>query len=200
MFESFKNLIDKLGEDQKRAEENLTHQTFEVDRFSVEAINRILLIDSDLKRITAGLGVDDALSVVQGYLNSFSWKARFRTGEPGKPEPDKDSIYYVTPENISLRLKLSNRSTGVILKVIQPFMERIVFEDDIGTILSEPALGLTPQEYSSPEFISLQNKRNVDKEFISKIRQYRDENGRVVLIKNAPGGYVHTGSKINHIF
>jgi hypothetical protein len=197
MFEDFKKLIANLSESQKSAENDLEGRSFEVDTFSIETINKILLINSDLKKMTVGLDVENALEIVQGYLNSLSWKTRFRTGESGKPESDRDSIYYVTPENISLRLKLSNRVSGDMSKVIQPFMEKIVFEDDANVIFTDPVIGLTPQEYSSPEFMALQDRDGVDHEFVSEIKQYKDESGKILLIKKAQGGCEHTGSKIN---
>lgn len=193
---NLKKIVGSIKENRHKAEEQLEDLQYETSEFSAESVNNILLINSDLRKMVAGLDINSALSVIQGYLDSLPWKSKFRTGEIGK-RGNNDSVYYVTPENISLRLKLSNMGLGNINEVIQPFMEKIVFEDDDNNISFEPEVGLTPQEYSSPEFIAMQSRGRSEGEFHSRIRTYIDASGRTVFIKNVPDGYVHTGSKIN---
>ena len=104
----------------------------------------------------------------------------------------------MTTEGISLRLKTFNAESGDINQVVQFFAEIIFFEDDDSGIYLDLQVGLTVQEYASPEFLAIQNGGVIKKPFESKIRIYK-ENDRIVFIRNAPNGRSHTGNKVNTI-
>ncbi len=197
--ESFRNLITKHSQGQRELEKQVESLPYETSSFSIEALNKIILIKRDLKKATENLPIETALSAAIGYLDSHQWAARFTSGEIGKRNPDRDSLYYVTPEGASLRLKVSNKTGGLIRQVIQPFMEKIYFEDTQNNISFKPQIGLTPEEYASKEFFELQDSEDeVKASLASRIRVYRSE-GSPVLIKNVPDGYSHTGSQINFL-
>jgi hypothetical protein len=99
---------------------------------------------------------------------------------------------------MSLRLKISNLTTGDIHKVIQPFAEYITFEDDNLHTSDAPNLGLTVQEYLSPAFKDLQYGPEINTPFTSEIRLYNHPNGSKV-IRQGDGCFNHTGSRVNKI-
>lgn len=192
--EDFKKIIAEQAKRQQEAEKALKNLPYERKKFSPEAVNRIIMINKDLKRIIQGLDAPTALSAVRGYLDSLPWSFTFTSGEVGKATDD-DSIYFMTPEGASLRLKRYNMKTGDITKVIQPFMERIVFEDDQSKVFFEPNIGLTVEEYLSPEFLALQKGDEVPDVFESKVRIYNDSGD--FIVKNVLNGLTHTGNKVN---
>lgn len=202
MSEDFKKVFleaqERIRETQKKADAALEGVPFECRRFPSETINRIILIRKDLKRVTADLDIKRALAVTRGYLDSHPWKAKFTTGLVGQPDRAKDSLYYVTQEGISLRLKMANAEGGDITRVIRSCKEVIFFEDGNNHIFLEPRIGLTVQEYVSPEFLAVQDGGKAKDSFESKVRIYR-KGGQVIFIRNVPNGLSHTGHTVNTI-
>ncbi len=196
--ESFRSLIAKHAQDQRKLEREVEGLAYETSTFSVEALNKILLIKKDLKKATANLPIETALSAAIGYLDSHQWASRFTSGELGKRNADSDSLYYVTPEGASLRLKISNKTTGDVDRVIQPFFERIIFQDHQNNILFRPQIGLTAVEYASPEFFALQKSEQAEVPFESKIKIYQKA-GLPFVLRNVENGHSHTSSEINYL-
>lgn len=202
MSEDFKKVFleaqDRIRERRRKAEDALEGIPFESPRFSAEAVNRIILIRQSLQRVNAGLEFRKALEATRKLLDSLQWKAKFTTGLVGQPDRAKDSLYYLTPEGISLRLKMASAASGDINQVIRSCKEVTFFEDENNNISFEPRIGLTVQEYVSPEFLGLQNSDRTREPFESKIRIYKQDN-RVILIRNVPNGLHHTGHTVNAI-
>lgn len=183
----------------EKADKALEGVPFECRRYPSSAINRIILIKKDLKRITADLDIRSALAASRAYLASHKWQARFTTGLVGKPDPGQDSLYYLSPEGISLRLKMANAESGDINQVMRSFKEITFFEDDQSGISLAPKVGLTVQEFVSPEFLELQNGDSAHSTYQSRIRIYK-QGGRIIQIRNVPNGLQHTGHEVNAVF
>ncbi len=201
--EGFKNIVNQMAEGRQRLEKELEGVPFEATTFSPEAINKIILINKDLKKATKGLDTETALAVATAYLDSHSWEARFTSGDVGRLDERENSMYYVTPEGACLRLRKHYIKKGAdISRVIQPFMEKVVFEDDKESVFSEPRIGLNVQEYSTPEFLKLQNSENeTDKPFESHVRVYHLSSGQTVFTsKEGRFHHVHSGDTVNKIF
>ena len=197
--ESFRNLLTSHSEKRRNLEKSLETLPFGTTSFSPESLNKIILIKKDLGKVVNNLNIEDALSASIGYLDSHKWAARFTTGEPGKRNPDSDSLYYMTPEGASLRLKINNKQHGDINRVIQPFFEKIFFEDITDSenrISFEPHPGLTAHEFVSPEFLAIQRGDAMNDRFESKIRVYT-KNNVPHYVQNVPDGHFHTSSTIN---
>lgn len=189
---------DRIRERQIKNDAALEGVPFECRKFSAEIVDRTILIRQSLHRVTANLEFLKALEAAKRLLDSVQWKAKFTTGLVGGPDKRRDSLYYMTPEGISLRLKMFNAESGDIKQVIQSFAEMIFFEDDNNNIYLNPRLGLTVQEYASPEFLAIQDGGVTRSGFESKIRIYR-EGDHIILIRNVPNGRSHTGNKVNAI-
>lgn len=196
--EVFLEAQQRIQEQKRRAEQALEGVPFETPRFSAEAVNRVILIRQGIRKVTGSLEFPAALEEARKLLDSLEWKARFTTGAVGEPDPERDSLYYLTPENISLRIKLANVVTRSIHEVIRSCKEVTTFEDDKNNIFLDPAIGLTVQEYVSPKFLEIQNGDRVQEPFESSIRIYKQDS-RITHVQNVPGGLVHTGHKVNKI-
>jgi hypothetical protein len=196
MESNFFNIIAEQARKKRDAADRLERTPYSIESYSVESLSRIIDIRKNLNRISNNPNINVALEDAKEYLNSFSWKHRFTSGDVVS-FTERDSLYFVTPENFSIRLKTSNIQTNNIRKVIQPFMEKIFFEDASNVVYFEPQIGFTVQEYTSKEFLSLQEMDTVETPFQSDIRQYKLPTG--LHIQNAPNGLEHTGSRVNSI-
>ncbi len=150
------------------------------------------------------------------YLDSVPlWKHKFSTShEPNRhtATAHKDSLYYVTPAGLSLRLKRTNAREEGMKRVVQPFMERIVFmrnnmsinngKVDPADISNEPKIGWWVQEYSSQQFWDIQNmKKPVLGDYKSTVdlTPAKDDTGKIMLVE--PQNVAdHFGSQVNNIF
>ena len=199
MGSGFEDLIKQEVVRRNMLDRELTNAPFEVNTFSVEAMRMMQSINSCIKEITAGRSIEDDTFAVRKYLDSLRWKHIFTSGEVNK-RTDRDSRYYMTDEGASLRLKMFNvEKTGDIRRVVQPFMERIVFEDSRQGIYDEPRVGLTVMEYLSKEFSALQYSSGIVRApFVSRVKVYNTNNGRVV---KPPQDifHIHTGNEVNSI-
>ena len=198
MESGFFDAIGTHAKKQAEIAQLVEHLPFEASHFSIETLNKVILITKDLKKVTANLPIETAISAAVGYLDSHRWAARFTSGDKGVRNPTRDSLYYLTSEGISLRLKMTNKDTGDINKVIQPFFEKMFFEDATNNISLQPYIGCTGQEFASRGFLALQDTDKVTEPFESQIRSYTKD-GRPFLIKNVTGGLAHTSSTINFI-
>jgi len=196
MENNFFNIIAEQAKRKQEAADRLERSPYSTDSYSVESLSRMIDIREKLNHISDNPNIHVALEEAKEYLNSLSWKHRFTSGDVGR-FTERDSLYFVTPENFSIRLKTSNVQTNNIRKVIQPFMEKIFFEDKNNVVYFEPQIGFTVQEYTSKEFLLLQEMGAVKTPFQSNIRQYKLPTG--LHIQNAPNGLEHTGSRVNSI-
>ncbi len=202
----FKRIVSDKTKDRAETTSYLEGKPFETTTFSPEAINKIILINKVLKGImNKPIPVEDALAEIQQYLSTHTWRYVFTSGEV---EPSaEDSIYYVTPEGASLRLKRYNvKATGDITKVVIPFHEKIFFFGEKNKIHLEPKIGSDVKEYISSEFLKLQRSNVVvDQAFKSEIRVYNIKPGDMplpgggLLVKNVPNGHEHQGNKVTSI-
>lgn len=150
------------------------------------------------------------------YLDSVPlWEHKFSTNHDHNRHPataHKDSLYYVTPAGLSLRLKRTNARERGMEKVVQPFMERIVFmrsnmsinngKADPADISDEPKIGWWVQEYASQEFWDIQNmKKPVIGDYKSTVdlTSEKDNAGKTMLVE--PQNVAdHFGDQVNNIF
>ena len=196
--ESFRDVIAKHAQGQQELKREVERLPYETSSFPVEALNKIILIRKDLQKATANLPIEPALSSAIGYLDSHQWASRFTSGDIGKRNPESDSLYWVTPEGASLRLKISNKTTGDINAVIQPFYERVIFQDHQNNVLFKPQVGLVAMEYASPEFFAIQKSEKAEAPLKSRIKIYQKD-GRPYVLENVENGHSHTSSEINFL-
>jgi hypothetical protein len=162
--------------------------------FSVDKINTLIEIRKVISRM-------QTIEEVEAYLDSQNiWKTKFSTG--GRVDKDKDSIYYVTDDNISLRLKKADIDRG-LQSVIQPYMENIVFLEGGSSGVfypsENPILESTPSEYCSQEFYNLQNTNAVE-DFISQVPKFYKDDKLYYVGKPKNLYHEHPGSEVSQVF
>ena len=189
---------------EQRAAENLDGLPFSHQTFSANEITRLMEIGVTLANYKRenSTSVQELKNLIE-YLNGLEvWDARFSTSGGGENQ-ENDSLYFVTKSNISLRLKRSNLDKGME-KVIEPFMENIVFLPADGHEafypLEHPSLGATPSEYSSQEFNQLQQRDEGATNFKLKIPRFFKEGKLYFVGKPDNLFHEHIGSEINNVY
>lgn len=221
----FRDILSEVSARKLRFERKLGLLPYREEEFTAEEIQQIIEVKQKLNTLiqlfnqeTRGvtLGSERYKQICGKYLQktlelldaASYWSYKFSTEAGGAAEgrmgnsPD-DSIYYITPRNISLRIKRANINRG-LAAVIQPFFEKVLFEkSDGGYMVSTPELGYTVIEYSSHQFLDLQRKEtHIPKEdFHSPLRMYH-ENDQIVAVRTIKEGETleHRGDRINAIF
>lgn len=135
------------------------------------------------------------------------WVAKFSTSydDAGKADgplqenPEKDSIYYITPSNVALRLKKSMIANQDGLRVTQPATDLVVFRSpETKEVVLTPTLGFTTQEWLTSNFIhACADVENPD--LHSPIVIF-ERDGRIVGIDVPPHSGDHNGNRVNKIF
>lgn len=135
------------------------------------------------------------------------WVAKFSTSydDAGKADgplqenPEKDSIYYITPSNVALRLKKSMIANQGGLRVTQPATDLVVFRSpETKEVVLTPTLGFTTQEWLTSNFIhACADVENPD--LHSPIVIF-ERDGRIVGIDVPPHSGDHNGNRVNKIF
>jgi hypothetical protein len=72
VIEDFQRIIASEAAKKQDAERRLESLPYEQDWFSPESLNAVILINKDLKRVTANLNAERALSAARGYLDSHT--------------------------------------------------------------------------------------------------------------------------------
>ena len=202
--ESFKNLIGGISADREQLEKRLEGASYESPKFSAESIRRMGVIIRGIREAAKGLEFEPAIAAVKQYLDGLEWKAKFTT-DAGKKTEEEDSIYYLTPEGSSLRLRFHDNPTK-IEQVVQYFMEICEFENPDGSgVSSDPHIGWPLDEYLTPEFKALQLKvwqggEEISGDYVSKIRFYPLSNGSRMIGKLPPETFHHSGHNVKKIF
>lgn len=208
MFDNLDNgffdAIKKHAEQEKQLSVELEKLPFRYEKFTAQQINKLLEVVKKLNdyQQTNSQKIEDLNGLIS-YLDSLDmWKSKFRTGAEASRE-ERDSIYYITENNISLRLKVSELCRG-LRYVIQPFMENIVFlekeKPDAFYPSEKSVLHSTPLEYSSVEFHALQKQTQASTDYISCVPKFYKTGKLYFVGKPKNLFHEHSGSEINQIF
>ena len=187
------------------AKEKTSPETIQItDKMNLTVPLEDLKLVHEIYEKIAGLVDGDAreaLINIETYLRGLAcWKYIFTTGVGKERNNEKDSLYFVMPSGLSLRLKRSELSKG-IKSVIQPFMELVCFENEKYQIVSfEPKIGLTTMEYLTKDIYDFQTgKKEISTDWQSKITLGKNaDTGEIVAID--PDNFAkHNGSPVNYI-
>jgi hypothetical protein len=136
----------------------------------------------------------------QDYLNRPENVSRFLD------DLFSQSIYYISPNGLTLRLKLFEIKSETVANVIQPIMEQIFFSNKMVDYTNKKVVeiaNLSPKqdqfvfEISSPEFIQkLPKQENADQLVKSGIGTISDKNKEVIYVNKPKGSTVHSGWQI----
>jgi hypothetical protein len=167
------------------------------------------------KQLFARLGVNpkSKLREVESVMDRRDfWKHKFST-QPGSGDVNdlarspQDSIYYLTPNGLSLRLKkILAYSPQEDEPLVYPVFEKAVFHEDgqEGYVLA-PRIGLWTGEFASSDFLKLQRDFMAGKplppEYQSKLGFY-EKGGKIVGVASELKGEdpYHNGDRVNHIY
>jgi hypothetical protein len=217
--------MDKKDEQLRNALEGLPIRH---DTINKEELNQVIAIkkwlvgcikrfeaDSSRYKVGSPQYVEICIQYIEEIIKILDvqkiWAYKFSTELAGgaandapleKPSDD-DSIYYVTPNNISLRLKIIEKNNG-LGAVVQDFFEKIVFKKVIsGEVLPElslkPELCFTVVEHTSADFVKQLAQDRVMKDFRSLMEIYY-KNNLPVFVNRGAGGVEHKGDRVNKIF
>lgn len=177
------------------AEEPLVH--------SADSMPAIQKLRTKVINSVAHLPIDQAISEAERMLrsqNDVHFKFIFPAGNPDAPDSENDSLYFVSDDQYSIRLKRADRSSNDISQVIKSVKEIIVFEDEKRNISFEPERGLHVYEYSSKEFVDMQEGVAPFRECISRKSLGLTQYGNIVVLgKREPGDVRHRGHRVNNI-
>ena len=142
------------------------------------------------------------------WQHKFSTMSGSGTGDALEVS-DKDSIYWITEQGMSFRLRrVSLYDEGHLRQAVQGIMEKIWYESpDQNFMKSEqPSMGLRVKEVVSKKIISLEKDYLVGQDqnivnFTSVIRLHKDGDKLIGLSTDGSSEVeVHTGDMINHIY
>ncbi len=143
------------------------------------------------------------LQELESYLDTIPvWSTKFSTGEnPDQRNENIDSHYYITKSGISLRLKQANLQKQGLAGVIQPLMDKVMFESPDGVLSEQPQVGYATYEYLTPDFLMLQEQGQIENDFTSPLKVYikDDKPYYIELPAGAPARYKHEGHYVNEI-
>lgn len=223
---SLKMMDEEIMNDMKREYDQFSQELktlpFKQETFSQKELNQIIEIRSHLgqyindfnqevKHLKPGSPeyiriCNEHINKVVHYLDQLPiWAYKFSTECGGKSSgsleftPD-DSYYYVTPSNISLRLRRVGRDEG-LRTVIQAFMEKIVFRfrtDNQIKILIKPEIGFKVIEHRSKEFKNILEQSKVNQDYTSPIKTYFKDDE--IFFVEATDEEPHEGDRVNQIF
>ncbi|GEM_PF-3552858 len=136
------------------------------------------------------------------------WNRKFSTDNtnngalaeaPIAENPERDSIYYITPSSVSLRLKKVNLING-LNAVVNKFAEKIFFVRK-REISLEPKLGYTVEEYFGEDFSNIIISGQVSFDFQSAIKTFQSSDGKIRDVIPTNGKTEkHDGDRVNKIF
>lgn len=148
--------------------------------------------DVERKIISDAMTTFDKLDV---WTSKFSTESQ-GTGEDLTETPD-DSIYYMTRSGASLRFKMANRDKGIV-KVIQPIMEKVFFENIQYDISESPKEGYFVKEYATQDFLNTLKGDPATADYKSSIKKFR-RNNKLEIPRLENIKYQHEGSPVNKI-
>jgi hypothetical protein len=102
----------------------------------------------------------------------------------------------MTKTDQALRLRKYALIEEGLAGAIEPFTEKIFFENAEGGTTEKPEMGERVVEYVTDEFISAQ-KGETGQEFRSRIRRY-ENNGKIVYL-NPVDSHMHRGYEVRRI-
>ncbi len=201
----------KLVEDLKSAQETekaaLENVPFRLEIIPEGLMRELWNINQELKRkIKQYSSFENPSLVIENYLVSRAdiFPFVFTTGEV---EPSiSDSIYFVSPYGISLRLKRADLAKGIdgtqppdFTGLVQPMVERIIFLDTKNQRVSlKPEIGLDVEESTSKEFFDSMNSNTPPhSDYQSPIKIY-EQNGQIIKVEN-PHQYIHHPGNIVNV-
>ena len=143
------------------------------------------------------------LDVLRLWQSKFSTMPGSGIGDALERDTAIDSVYYVTPSGISLRLrKVSLEEGRGLAEVALPYQERIIFASDTDRSQTlHPNLGKWVNEYSTRSFQRIFDQPIINADYQSKIHLH--QTGRAVAGLSAPDREwleAHTGDRINHLY
>ncbi len=168
---------------------------------------------SDIERISKSV-----LAELASYLNAREvWKYKFRTDSGFKVRgrrpyaEENDSIYYVTPSGVSLRLKRTLLRIEGLKGVCQEYMEKTFFfkdykhsrtQDNIvfyseDTISETPQIGWHVEEECSKDFENLMNTDKVQSSFPSRVKIIQTQNEKGIAVDGKH--WSHSGHPVSEI-
>ena len=169
---------------------------------TAESMSAIQRLRAKVLESVAGLPIDDAVARAEQMLrsqNDVHLKYIFSTGDINAPDRSRDSTYFVTDEQFSIRLKKANRDTADIARVVQPVMEIIVFEGEKRNVSFEPERGLRVYEYTSETFHKMQIGAEPFRDYTSTKALALSPYGNILVIGSDPSKIRHRGHQVNRI-
>lgn len=153
------------------------------------------------------------LQNLETYLDGLSfWVAKFSTELSGGaghslpllPSSEDDSIYYMSPSGMCLRLKKVLLKEESLSSVVQPIAERVYFEKNLENtreISLTPVVGYSVQEIFTVGLNKALSEYGVRGDFSSRIRVYK-EGGKpaAVVVLEDDRFATHSGDRVNRIF
>lgn len=165
----------------------------------------------------------ETLKVAKEMMNYLDRMAvfdyKFTTTGASFDHPDKskgqDSIYYMTPEGATLRLKMVHAAQSGLNRIIVPFMEKIVFNGKESIIKStndsttfrNDQFSFTPKEkyyvkeYMSEHFYSLiheDNYKSITSDFKSMVETIENNDNTTTISVNDMK-FTHEGHPVDEI-
>lgn len=211
--EILKNLVANKDAFLKRLELS-QKEVFSVDDTELPKIRKIQqLLTTFQNERTANQNQHEVLNELESLLDRVTlWGAKFATensGGAGAHIPlqsynrQTDSLYYVTPSGVSLRLKTINIEKG-IAEVIQPFAEKIIFVGPNHESSEVPKEGYNVEEYLSGSFSRAVNKGDA---YTPSLEVYRESGSIIAIasdyderIRRRSVSPAHEGDRVNKIF
>lgn len=215
-------VLADLNARKKRFLESLEGIPFHTETIPADEINQIITARKlcrqfveDSERATEGLTKQEKLNALRNRLKELEakldelplWTYKFSTESEGGGVADSeemtvntetDSVYFITPHGVSVRLKKSNLSEG-LQNVITKFAAKIFFVKDDGAISLDPKVGYSVREYFGDDFDNLVWS-GVANDFPSKIKIFQSDDGKVhAVLADDEGTPVHTGDRVNKI-
>lgn len=178
-----------------------------INEFVTQYQNTVKLLDSNKEKAR------QYLEQLESQLDSLPlWQYKFSTsiedGDSLSVNYKEDSIYYVTSQQLSLRIKKVNLKYGLNYEdirqrrpgVVQSIMEKIFYTDKNKISLC-PKVGYQVNEYLTKDFYDVMRLRQLPAQsYHSSLRQY-EQAGQVVAVPKPEDLFAsHEGHLINKIY
>jgi len=191
---------------------DIPKERYSITKEEFNALHEVSVLIKKVIHEQRGLPIEN-LYVLINKLDSLDlWKSKFSTECAGGPSnsvelqesSSDDSIYYMTLSGATLRLKMVNINEG-LESVIQPFMEKVIFESPSRTISEIPQIGHRVSEYFSLNFNLAIQEGDVSlyKPVLDIYQQ--DRKIKAVTRFNEKTGFIspsvdHYGDRVNKLF
>ena len=221
-------VLADLEKRRRAAEEYIKDVLHHFETFSENEL-RMILLARDLAAAAVDACADEAKSrgltetdpdLGRKYLARLEialdqlpiWAAKFSTETSGggvegpmEIDPDKNSIYYVTPAGASMRLRRSSIEEGRgIREAAQPVAEKIYFEKQENGQFRElslaPKLGFVVKEIFTGSFHKLLKQRQVENEHRSSIAIFEKDKKIYGFAAQDKDYDMHDGDRVNNIY